>query len=175
MPKPNQQYLRYLFYYSHNTGKLFRRISVNSKAQEGTELNIINGNGYMQVTIDYKIYLLHRLIWCYVYNYWPENDIDHINGVKTDNHLPNLREASASCNKFNAKNPVGIIGIRGVQPEGKKYRATLGSGKVIGSYPTKIEAACARFQEELDRDICTGANYEGSAAQYINDWRLRHD
>lgn len=44
---------------------------------------------------------VHRLAWALHYGAWPKNEIDHINGVKSDNRLSNLREANRSENQRN--------------------------------------------------------------------------
>jgi len=51
--------------------------------------------------IDGKIYLAHRLAWLYVHGVMPKKNIDHINGVKTDNRIENLRDVAQSVNLQN--------------------------------------------------------------------------
>ena len=57
--------------------------------------------GYLRVMLFRKSYLLHRVIWFYVHGKWPEQGLDHINGIKTDNRLCNLREADQAQNMAN--------------------------------------------------------------------------
>lgn len=73
--------------------------------------------GYIRICVDYKPYKAHRLAWLFVHGEWPEGDIDHINQVKSDNRISNLRPASRSENmqnrtKANASNKsCGLLGV----------------------------------------------------------------
>lgn len=83
------------------------------------KLNKIAGNlhyGYVSICINYKNYRAHRLAWLYVYGKWPKKYIDHINNIKNDNRLCNLREATNQQNlqnliKPNRNNKVGFLGV----------------------------------------------------------------
>lgn len=57
--------------------------------------------GYVRINIFRKPYLAHRLAWLYVYGEWPQNHIDHINQIKDDNRIENLRAATQSQNGMN--------------------------------------------------------------------------
>ena len=67
----------------------------------GNKIIGTNLNGYLITTINKKIVRLHRLAWFMYYNKWPNNYIDHINGIKTDNRIENLREATNQENQQN--------------------------------------------------------------------------
>lgn len=76
----------------------------------------VNGNSYLQIMIDRKIYSAHRLAWLYMKGEWPKDQIDHINGKRDDNRLVNLREATKSINSQNIKNhrkdnACGFLGV----------------------------------------------------------------
>lgn len=57
--------------------------------------------GYRQVGFKGQILYEHRLIWLLVTGRFPACQVDHINGIKDDNRLENLREASSSQNIVN--------------------------------------------------------------------------
>lgn len=57
-------------------------------------------NGYVRVNVDGKIYLAHRLIFCMHNGYFPK-EIDHVNRIKHDNRIENLKEV---CRVQNARN-----------------------------------------------------------------------
>lgn len=69
----------------------------------------------MQVRIDGKYYLLHRLAWMYVHGEFPNGDIDHINRVRNDNRLTNLRVVNRCVNQQNrslqVNNTSGVAGV----------------------------------------------------------------
>lgn len=57
----------------------------------------------------------HRLAWLYIHGAWPDREIDHANGVRTDNRIENLRlanDSENSCNKARQRNNVsGVTGV----------------------------------------------------------------
>jgi hypothetical protein len=133
-------------------------------------------NGYMQLGLHGKNYFIHRLAWFYVYGYFPEGDIDHINRERADNRIANLREVSRSCNVKNA--PVRKdckSGIRGVvcMPVGrkKKWHARICVNKkiiLLGYYKTKLEAALARWEAEKKHNW-PDCDTTSSALAYIKE------
>jgi len=112
--------IRRIFDYNPDTGNLIRKNKDNySHGYKPSCMGKIAGNyndqGYIRVYVLGNSYRAHRLIWAWVYGYWPENDIDHINGCRSDNRLSNLREATCSENMRNAKkyksNSSGTTGV----------------------------------------------------------------
>lgn len=61
-----------------------------------------NSLGYRQIGFDGKIYLQHRVIFLMHHGYLPKY-IDHINGIRNDNRIENLREATSCQNNYNKK------------------------------------------------------------------------
>jgi hypothetical protein len=53
--------------------------------------------------VEGKIFLAHRLAWLYVHGVMPEHYVDHINGVKNDNRIENLRDVKQGVNLQNQK------------------------------------------------------------------------
>jgi hypothetical protein len=61
--------------------------------------------GYIRIKINNKLYLLHRIIYEKYHNIElkPYQDIDHINNIRDDNRICNLRLATRSQNQQNVK------------------------------------------------------------------------
>lgn len=101
--------------------------------------------GYWQIWIDGEPYLAHRLALFYVYGCWPKNDVDHINGVRTDNRLQNLREVDRGLNMQNQRRARSdnSTGFLGVVPNRKRFSAqirTEGKTRCLGTYDTPEQA-----------------------------------
>lgn len=60
--------------------------------------------GYIQVSAGRGVNILaHRLAWLIYYGEWPEDQIDHIDGCRSNNSILNLREADNGVNGRNKK------------------------------------------------------------------------
>lgn len=123
----------------------------------GKEITNLNSQGHIQVRILGRLFLLHRLIWLREYGEWPENDIDHINGIRTDNRLCNLRSVSHRDNLRNRKkfrnNTSGQNGVN-LHKNTDKWRAAIRNNKGksihLGLFNTFEEAVCARKAAEVE-------------------------
>lgn len=98
--------------------------------------------------INGKEYLEHRLAWFYTLGVWPER-IDHVNGVKDDNRLSNLRECTIAENNQNRRRKKNNkSGHKGVSwhSYNKRWRSQItvqGKDTHLGYFLTKEEAADA--------------------------------
>lgn len=102
-------------------------------------------NGYIKIQLLGVHCLAHRLAWLYMYGKFPDNFIDHINGVKADNRIVNLRDATASENRQNQrKGNIGTkSGLLGVYPSGRRWMALIHvdhQHRYLGTYDTREEA-----------------------------------
>ena len=73
--------------------------------------------GYLSIHIDGERFQAHRLAWFYMKGNWPYAQLDHRNGVRSDNRWNNLREAPGSLNHENlrrarADNSTSVLGVR---------------------------------------------------------------
>lgn len=101
-------------------------------------------NGYIRIGINGKYYLAHRLAWLYMYNTWPKNHIDHINGIRNDNRIENLRDVTRRENQQNQnKHRKGhLIGTHYKKTHNKWLACISVNKKLIhlGYYNTQLEA-----------------------------------
>ena len=113
--------------------------------------------GYRQGWFKGKMYKEHRLIWLIVYGRLPDKDLDHINGVKDDNRIGNLREATKSENLYNKKGIGGSSKYKGVSfnKQLQKYVAYASLNKKryhLGTFECEIAAAKA-YDEFANRNF----------------------
>lgn len=114
--------LRELLHYDPETGIFTRLIGVKGAAA-GRQAGALDSYGYLRMRIDGKRYKSHRVAWFYVHGKWPAMMLDHINQVKTDNRIVNLREVTASENVQNTSLMANnTSGYRGVTWSKKKHR-----------------------------------------------------
>jgi len=108
-----------------------------------------NKYGYIKIGINKNVYLAHRLAWIYTYGEIGNQQIDHINGNKSDNRIDNLRLASNQENRLNTKvYRTNKLGIKGVCKHGNNYRATCKFNKIfyhLGTFKT-IELAKSAYE-----------------------------
>ena len=115
--------------------------------------NISTSTGYYVAKIFGNQKELHRFIWFYMTGEWPEQ-IDHINGIRTDNRWHNLRNVSQFVNMKNTslctKNKSGRIGVI----ENKKNNTWIaqiqvnGKGIYLGTFHIFEDACAAREDAE---------------------------
>jgi len=154
MKKLTQARLKELFHYNSETGIFTRRIKTNRSITIGSIAGYKTPINYIQITINKKIYFAHRLAWFYIYGYFPENGIDHINKNKSDNRIKNLRVVSNQCNMRNTGNPKNnTSGIKGVcwDKRGKQWQSQIKMNQkscFLGIYKSFINAVCARLAGE---------------------------
>lgn len=131
-----QKALKNLLTYNKDTGefrwKEKRRGVLNANQVAGS----YNSYGYRQIVINRTNYLAHRLAWLYVYGEFPEDQIDHINRVKDDNSISNLRCVSNQENSRNkglqSNNKSGHVGVSWSKNH-NKWMARIGIGKEAAS------------------------------------------
>ena len=132
--------------YDPKTGVFTRRASNNFARKIGDVAGYYTDLGYRRIEIKYRSYAAHRLAWLHVYGVWPRAEIDHINSVRDDNRIANLREATRAENNRNAKTRRNKRCAKGVDMRRGRFRARiLAQGKSIhlGYYATEEEAHAA--------------------------------
>lgn len=113
-----------------------------------------DGLGYTRISIDGTTYKCHRLAWLYVHGEWPAHEIDHINGVRSDNRISNLRDVPRILNMRNcrksARNSSGVSGLHRMKQTGR-WQVTINTAagkQYLGSFTSKAEAVRVRKAAE---------------------------
>ena len=96
--------------YNADTGLFYRTKNLQKP------IGCINNRGYVVFRHKTKLYQAHRVAWYLTYKCFPDFAIDHINEVKTDNRIGNLRLATHQQNMQNQHSPYSsnTSGYRGV-------------------------------------------------------------
>lgn len=142
MSELTQDLLKSLLTYDPNTGVFTWRVNCGTRARAGNLAGCVAGDGYIQIKIRGCKYYAHRLAWLYTYGVWPADQLDHINRVKTDNRIANLRTATAAENNQNR----GYAGVHWCAAR-RKWRVRICVNKKsisVGSYANHNDAISAR-------------------------------
>jgi hypothetical protein len=77
----------------------------NRRYADKEALGCVHTNGYKRGNVMSEHYGAHRICWALYHGEWPDLDIDHVNGIRTDNRIANLRHVSRLENGRNQKIP----------------------------------------------------------------------
>lgn len=162
-----------LFRYDYETGVLYWRWRVNNSVPKTLEAGTQrNSDGYLYVKVHGRLYLAHRVVMLMCYGFYGEGlEVDHINHIRNDNRLVNLRFVIHGENmrnkSVNSKNTSGVTGVYFLKDR-KKYRARIvvdGETISIGNYDTLEEAAAARAEANLKYKF--NNNHGKGRAEYV--------
>jgi len=111
-------------------------------------------NGYLVGSIMNKTYYAHRVVYALGMGKWPESQIDHINGIRSDNRFSNLRAVTQMENSRNMRrskaNKSGVTGVfwnKGHQKWTAHIRAQKQS-RWLGNFARREDAIAARKAAE---------------------------
>ena len=147
--------LRCLLDYDPKTG-IFRWLVNRQRIKMGAVAGTIDHYGYIVIMVNGTNLKAHRLAWLYTHGVWPEQQIDHINGVKADNRIANLRDVPQSMNQHNQvrtkkNNTSGFCGVSWEKRD-KRWRAMImvnGRKQHIGLFDTPEAAHAAYLAAKL--------------------------
>ena len=140
----------------------------------GKPAGSLTTQGYLIVSLFGSSYLAHRLAWAIHYGAWPTKCVDHINCVKDDNRLCNLRDVESKVNDLGrAKyrtNSSGVTGIAWLQAS-KKWKVTVGfRGKkyYLGLYRDLEEAIQVREQANKELGFSSAHGQDNRCNRHLS-------
>lgn len=139
--------------YDPTTGIFVWKVRTSDRIRIGNVAGSFR-SGYRIIRIKGSIYHAHRIAWLFVHGTWPSHDIDHINLVRDDNRISNLREATRSENLRNvAIRDINKSGLKGVSSNKRQYMARIcvhGKTFYLGTFDTPEEAHAAYVAASLE-------------------------
>ena len=139
--------------YDPDTGE----IKWKERFNKSNALSSPKPDGYLRGCFYGKHLRAHRVAWLLYYGSWPNGHIDHVNGVRYDNRIENLRDVSPAENqrnqKLNSRNTTGFCGVGLYKPNGKYQAKYTRNGKTIslGYFHTIEDAVMAR--QRADEEV----------------------
>lgn len=120
-------------------------------------------HGYVRIELCRTTHAAHRLAWLHTYGEWPIGQIDHINGIRSDNRIVNLRDVSHSINAQNQRsshshNCTGILGVSFHKRDNRWVAGISVNGKRLhlGNFRTPEAASTAYLSaKRLHHEGCT--------------------
>lgn len=147
MTELTQARLKGLLHFNADTG-VFTWIA--NTIRIGRVAGGLDKNGYVLIHVDGKRRKAHRLAWLYMHGELPIEYIDHVNCIRSDNRIINLREANKSENEHNRtkylNNKTGFKGVSWHKAS-QKWQSCIkvnGKQKHLGLFDT-TEAAHATY------------------------------
>ena len=115
-------------WFRYEDGKLIRKVTITSRAKKGNVVGTLSTSGYLACSVLGKRVLVHRMIFLMHHGYLPEV-VDHIDGNPFNNHIENLRAATAYENmqnqKMHKRNTSGVKGVSWNKAK-KQWEAIIG-------------------------------------------------
>ncbi len=161
-PLPPVEYLHECFAYDPETGVLtWKERPREHFSRPGSHLNFLtrwagrsagaqSKLGYLHVGVDGTLHPVHRIAWALHYGAWPDRQLDHINLIKDDNRIANLRgvDNATNCRRQvrPRNNPSGCLGVFWNDKSGKWQARIKFMGKAyhLGMFTDKADAIAAR-------------------------------
>jgi hypothetical protein len=143
--KITPEHVREVLNYDPKTGNFYWRKKVAQRVHVGDYAGSKHHSGYLSIFILGKSHRAHRLAWLHYYGEQPPKFIDHINNVRNDNRIKNLRSATAEINNQNRRGAPknSASGLLGVARNGNNWQAYIriqNKPTYLGTFKTPEEA-----------------------------------
>jgi hypothetical protein len=143
--------LRALIRLDQESGRLYWLVDKSQASRTGDEaLTFTDSAGYRKGIIDGVCLKAHRVVYALSRGGWPSGEVDHRNGVRSDNRPGNLRDVDKSTNQRNASrrtdNKSGVAGVSW-RRQSNAWMVRV-RNKHIGLYDTFDAACTARLEAE---------------------------
>jgi len=136
-------------FFDYKEGALYWKVNRGSQQCKGKPAGTPHSKGYIAIKLNGTVYKAHRLIYIWHFGHLPSKvHIDHINCIRNDNRIENLRKVTPQENQWNRKNVKGFS----VLPSGKfRVRICINNKDIhIGVFDTEEEAKMAYQQAKKE-------------------------
>ncbi len=158
---PSIKRLREVLNYDPETGSMTWAIN-RPKCQQGAPVGSLRQDGYRAVSVDRCTMLVSRVAWALVHGRWPEHEIGHKDGDRTNDAIANLIDQPRPVHHANRlrtdrDSRAPALGIR---RKGNRWHARF-DGQHLGTFATIDEA----FRAYLDHKASTGKLYRPNSLE----------
>ena len=138
--------------YSKRTGLFTWKVRTGARGLKATVAGHVHkDSGYRTIKTGGRHYRAARLAWFYVTGQWPTHDIDHKNGIRSDDRFRNLRDVPTYVNvqnerKARSNNQHKVLGVLPSRTKGKfvaRIGLPDGTKKWLGTFSTVEQAGSA--------------------------------
>ena len=148
-----QARLKELLHYDPETGVFTNKTNRGKKAYAQEEAGgVSDPRGYRTICIDNNNHGAHRLAFLYMIGRFPDDQVDHIDGVTSNNRFINLRQATNCENAKNRRIQVnstsGFVGVNWYHGKWRVRIRSDGEAKYLGSFENLSDAVKARLDAE---------------------------
>ena len=156
MSELTQKRLKEVLNYNSETGLFVWIVRTTNGIKVGDVAGNKDAFGYIRISIDSTSHKAHRLAWLHEHGEFPHEHMDHINHIRNDNRICNLRCVTQAENNMNmsmpSTNKSGVVGVhqRKVNGSWLAYISSRKNRVYLGSFWNKEDAIKARERAEIE-------------------------
>ena len=142
-----------LLRYEPETGNFIRLTEQGGRGGRPGSIAGTRKDGYVQISIDARVYRAHRLAWFYMNGVWPAGEIDHEDTNRSNNRWGNLRDVPQVVNAENKRraqsnSKTGLLGASWSSRDRRFVARIKARGKhhSLGAFETAEQAHSAYVQ-----------------------------